>query len=164
MTTPAAQDSTEFISVMVPANRVMEVYAYLAKAPQTATQDNAGISEPNYSSDVHQYFRLPESTDWPESLLRRTYRESSPAMKAVLDVLIEKAGTTVHSHELVAALSKQRGKQCNHLHLAGTIGAFGRRVANRYQRSDWPMYSFWDSAANEVQYRMSPVVAAKMKP
>ncbi|MBK6749678.1 MAG: hypothetical protein IPG67_06625 [Acidobacteria bacterium] len=119
---------------MVPAERVMEVYAYLANTPPTAPGGKVDSTSVGETGDIQQHFRLPESRDWPEALLQRAYRESSPAMKAVLDILIEKAGKTVHSYEMIAAISKVRSKECNHHTLAGTVGAFGRRVANRYNR------------------------------
>lgn len=164
--TNAENVSKELVSVMVPVDRLTEVYALLGspKGFHEERNPNLMVSSSKITKDVHQYFRPVESRDWPESLLQLAYNESSPAMKTVLDVLIEKAGETVHSHELVAALSRHRNEECTHLTLAGTIGAFGRRVSNRYQREDWPMYSFWDSSANEVQYRMDPEVAAKMRP
>ena len=143
----------EYINVPVPANRVMEVYALLA-SPEKRQNLFGENPKPKPDSTF--------SPNWRPEMLRRLYHESSGAMKVVLDVIASKADQVVHSYELVEALTGFHGKTCDHHTLAGTLGAFGRRVFNRYKADGWPMENEWDPVAQEVWYRMPSDFAKEM--
>jgi len=43
--------------------------------------------------------------------------------------------------------------------IAGALGAYGRRVKNRYKRSSFPFNQSWDHANGEMRHGMTPDVA-----
>lgn len=93
------------------------------------------------------------------ALIRRAYEESPPAMMRFLDYLTAHAGRLVSNDEVADAMGVSRPQ------LAGVLGAFGRRWANRYQQrnSKWFFDAEWvaDGASGEWKwhYRMPTDVA-----
>jgi hypothetical protein len=124
----------EFVNVPVPADRVQEVYALLARRPEEAA--------------------VTGSRGWSRENLLRSYRESPEAMMKAFDYLAGHAGQEVTTKELAAAIGVTRSQ------LAGVVGAFGRRKKNRYGEDDLPFRAVWSAGAGMVVYEMSPAVAA----
>jgi hypothetical protein len=60
------------------------------------------------------------------------YRESPPPMKALLRHLAAHPETTFTAKELAEVIGRKR-KQ-----FPGVLGAYGRRVRNRYSMAIWP--------------------------
>jgi hypothetical protein len=146
---------TDLVQVLVPRHRVLDVYRLLgepsvpspaAQPPQMSNGDNGGLPD-----------------DWSASLIRRMYTESPKAMQALLDTLAENTGEVVTANELIDVLSRVCGKKANSAALGGTLGAFGRRVSNRYKQEEWPFEAWWDADSRQVHYRMSPAVAAVIR-
>lgn len=94
-------------------------------------------------------------------LVERAYRESPPAMKRFLDYLTDHSGRHVPNDEVAQETAITRPQ------LAGVLGAFGRRWANRYQKrnSKWFFDAEWmaDSGNGDWKwhYRM-PEEAAQI--
>jgi hypothetical protein len=137
--------SAEFVMMPVPVDRVQEVYELLAR-PSAAI--GAG------TADGVSVMPLP----WSDEFLRRAYKESSAAMKAVLDTLASRPGETVSVVDLAAATGLDRGK------VPGVLGAFGRRWNHRYEQGEanLPFKSYRSVAAGMTVYEMDEVVAAAL--
>jgi hypothetical protein len=123
----------EFVNVPVPADRVQEVYALLARRPEEALVNGA--------------------RGWSRDNLLRAYRESPEAMKKAFDHLADHANQEVTANQLATAVGVTRQQ------LAGVLGAFGRRKKNRYGEENLPFRAVWSAGAQMVVYEMSPAVA-----
>ncbi len=151
-----ASVENDLVEVFVPRHLVMDVYRFIADRAAPSSNSSNGKVEGNYSRDG-----LPD--DWSVSLVRRMYAESPTHMRALLDALASRAGEIVAATELIEVLSRSRGKKADSSVLGGTLGAFGRRVSNRYGREHWPFSADWDADSSQVHYRMSPGVAALIR-
>ncbi len=82
----------------------------------------------------------------PPELIERAYRESPPTMRRFLSYLTDNANRRVPNDEVAQSIGLTRPQ------LAGMLGAFGRRWANRYFNADWMV----DEANGQWkwQYRM----------
>jgi hypothetical protein len=137
--------SSEFVMMPVPVDRVQEVYELLARpsvADGTGTADGASV------------IPLP----WSDEFLRRAYKESSAAMKSVLDTLASRPGETVSVADLAVATGLDRRK------VPGVLGAFGRRWSHRYDQGEanLPFKSYRSVAAGMTVYEMDEAVAAAL--
>jgi hypothetical protein len=134
-------------TVLVPRKYVLEVYALVGRLSdadkQTAEVDATGADG-----------------DWSSELLRRMYEESPKPMKDILHALAERPGEWLTAAQLADAICDKPDANWNTV--AGTLGAFGRRVRNRYKRRSWPFSSQWDHAQGRFLYSMSPEVAAEV--
>lgn len=142
--------STNLVMVPVPEDRVMEVYALLARAKGAVDQQPSAIAAATEAEAA-------PSTD--EALIARAYRESPPAMQRFLDYLVDRPGEWVSSR----AAGKEIGLGWNQV--AGVLGAFGRRWHNRYQQ---PKNRFffdhrWNHEKNHQDYRMPESAAEVIK-
>ena len=87
-------------------------------------------------------------------LMERAYRESPASMRTFLEYLTDHAGRLVPNSEIVSEMGISRRQ------LAGMLGAFGRRWANRYQQraTKWFFDAEWaedpDSGEWKWHYRM----------
>lgn len=129
---------TEFIQVAVPKHRVLEVYALLA-------------SEPGNGRSDQQQFPVP---GWDDELLRRAYGESPDSLANLLVYLSDRPDVIVTAQELAEGIGRTRQQ------LAGVLGAFGRRVKNRYQMDSWPFEAWEDARKGMLVYRMDAHTAA----
>jgi hypothetical protein len=123
-----------------------------------------------YSLIANQASRSKESTalspsfddladDWPDELVRRAYAESPPPMKRILELLATTPGRDLASDELAKAI----GPEASWPNLAGTLGAFGRRVRSRYQRRRWFFNSHWDHDLGKMVYSMPDRAAESVR-
>lgn len=132
----------EFVMVPVPRNRVLEVYALLA-APPGARGPAGAEATPDDERDL-----------WDAALVERAYRESSDAMRGVLDHLADHPGQRILSADLGQVVGYSRPQ------LAGVFGAFGRRWNNRYKNpGKWFIKAEWSGAADQWEWWMEPEVA-----
>ena len=65
---------------------------------------------------------------WDDPTIRRAYRESGDNMRKILRFLAQNAGREVDADEIANAIGARFGWNS----VAGMLGAFGRRSANRY--------------------------------
>lgn len=139
--------SQEFISIPVPVDRVQEVYEVLGRPKATA------------QVSVPQAVATPDGP-LDTALIERTYRESPPAMKRVLDYLASKPGKTSHMTEVAKAIGYTPNQT------GGALGAFGRRWKNRYhggQDVQWPFEAVWDHDRHMMRYSMDSETAEIIK-
>jgi hypothetical protein len=97
---------------------------------------------------------IPDDTDalgavWSDDLVIRCYRESPPAMLAFMDLLAENPDRTMTSADIAGGIGRTSAQ------FAGVLGAFGRRVRNRYSMSTWPFEAQWSDPAGMMMYRMT---------
>lgn len=114
----------DFVPVLVPKSRVLDVYEFLSQ-PVGPRRDGSHLPEefPGDAARGH--------VPWPPEMLERAYRESSPAMKRFFDHLADNPGRAVPIGELGEAMGYTPHQ------VAGTLGAAGRRITNRYKLR-WP--------------------------
>lgn len=77
------------------------------------------------------------SAEWTEEEAALAYRESSPALRAVLDHLAKNADRKVTSLELARAAYPEDGDDEAEGRLYGVLGAMGRRFWNDYGKREW---------------------------
>lgn len=114
----------DLVPVLVPKDRVLDVYAFLSRPVEPSQDGSSGLEEGR--GDTARGL-----VPWPPELLERAYRESSPAMKRFLDHLADNPGRAVPIGELGEVVGYSPHQ------LAGTLGASGRRFTNRYKLR-WP--------------------------
>jgi hypothetical protein len=141
--------ASDLVQVAVPRELVLDVYRLIAERAEAAPSPSR-VDTPDADG-------LPE--DWSASLIRRMYRESARQMTAILDALVDRAGEVVPATDLIEVLSRSRTEPADSSVLGGTLGAFGRRVKNRYGMEQWPFSARWDADESQVMYRMSHRVA-----
>jgi hypothetical protein len=127
------------VEVLVPRHLVTQVYAFVADAERRQSRAAETILD-----------MAREPAEWPDDLVRRAYAESSPTLKRVLRALADRPNQDVVSDELVGVI----GPKAEWPNLAGTLGAFGRRIRSRYQQ-EGPFFSArWDYERNKMVYNM----------
>lgn len=149
-----SSQTTDLVQILVPRELVMDIYQFVSAHGDS---DSHRASDHDLNGN-----RIPD--DWSASLVRRMYAESPKHMRAILDTLAARADETVRADELIAVLSTSRGDQATSSTLGGTLGAFGRRVRNRYRKTSWPIKRHWDSDAHQMNYRMTSAVAQLLSP
>jgi hypothetical protein len=87
--------------------------------------------------------------------------QSPPAMADILDALAERPGEWLSMEELATAIKNKPDANWNTV--AGTLGAFGRRVKNRYGIESWPFENRYDHEIRGRVCRMSEEVARHIK-
>jgi len=109
----------------------------------------AGILEERLVDDS------PEADlEWDDALITRCYLESPPPMQAFMMHMATNPDRTFTSKQMASAIDRT-GQQ-----LAGVLGAFGRRVKNRYSMRSWPFDAQWSDDAGHMFYRMPADVSA----
>ena len=81
-------------------------------------------------------------------------------MKDILRALAERTDEWLTAEQLASAIRDKPDANWNTV--AGTLGAFGRRVKNRYRRRSWPFSSQWDHSQNRFLYSMSSEIATHL--
>lgn len=119
-----------YVMMAIPANLVPAVTEFLEGREEG--QLPAGLpgrgSEEGEAGFVH---------GWKREVVQRAYRESADQMRSLLDFLASRPNEEVSSYELADAIGARFGWNT----VAGMLGAFGRRSANRYGR-DQPMWEY----------------------
>lgn len=148
----------DLVNVLVPKKYLSRVYGLIAEleggtSPQPSP---AAVSTPSNGA-ASTNGGLGE---WTPKRIRRMVHESPPAMKDVLRALAERPGEWLTTDELVAAMSKP-GADWNTL--AGTLGACGRRVKNRYALETMPFEKRYDHDERCKMHRMPPEIAEEVQ-
>ena len=140
----------ELVAVMVPKHHLAKVYGFIAQLESVSPAAGNTPAE-----------TLPDASgDWTSVRLRRMVQESQQAMRDVLKLMAEKAGTWVSVHELASAISNKDKPDWQTL--AGAMGALGRRVKNRYGIDKMPFEKRYDHTAHCKMFRMSKEVAGQV--
>lgn len=74
---------------------------------------------------------------WDANAVRRAYKESADKMRAILRFLASRPDQEVSTEEIAEAIDAKFGWNT----VAGMLGAFGRRCANRYGKPK-PMWEY----------------------
>jgi hypothetical protein len=133
----------EFVSVPVPAERVQEVYALLARQP---TRPSAS---PKVTDDGHP-------AGWTQDLVDRMFVESSSAMRRILLAIAKKSPGWATTAEIAEA-SDLTARQ-----VVASLGPFEKRVRGRYGMSRWPFETREFVDAGLRKYSMLPNTAARI--
>jgi Family of unknown function (DUF6416) len=136
----------QYVLMAIPAELVPKVAALITGldvvgAPSDTTARSAGLVN-----------------GWTEGLVRQAFKESADPMRRVLLFLAEHGGEEVTSAEIADAIDAERGWNT----VAGMLGAFGRRSANRYKRR-FPMWSSREGEDGASLFKMPVVVAEAIK-
>ncbi len=86
-------------------------------------------------------------------------QESSPALLAILGALADSPGEWL----TMGDLAKPIGPKADWNTVAGTLGAFGRRLKSRYGLESWPFENRLDHAKGTRECRMSKETARAVK-
>ena len=140
-----------FVSVMVPEELVTDVYRFIAE--QTGKRTVAS-EEPDGQRDEPVVSR-----GWTAKEIKRAYKESPPAMIAFLNTLAAHPGEWLGTKELSDPLSAAVKREYGWQEMAGMLGAFGRRISNRYKKKTWFFDAERDHENNRWVYRMNPELA-----
>lgn len=150
------ENNVDLVEILVPRSLVMDVYGFIAEKSGSLTHKAQRRSDAAKATEL--------SGKWDASLIKRMYQESDKNMRAILDYLAARSGETVTALDLVNVLKEVRDdKKATRLTLAGTLGAFGRRVKSRYKRDGWPFEASWSHEEGQNHYRMSGEVASQLR-
>jgi hypothetical protein len=130
----------EFVDVPVPVERVLEVYALLARQPSFATV----VAKEGY----------PEG--WSDELIDRMFVESSGAMRRIL-VAIARSAPGWATTEEVARAAGLTVRQA-----VASLGPFEKRVRGRYRMNRWPFAAREFVDPGIVKYSMSIQTAERI--
>jgi hypothetical protein len=86
--------------------------------------------------------------------------QSPPAMKDVLRAMAKRTDEWLTTQQLAEAI--QNNPNADWMTVAGTMGAFGRRVKNRYGLETPPFEKRYDHEARSKVYRMSVATSAQV--
>jgi len=137
----------QFVTIPVPADRVEDVYAVLARPKTPVAPTEVKAEDPQGGPQA-------QSGGLDEALIVRAYRESPDGMRAVFDYLADHPDKDVGMGELAKGTNRDNKK------LSGVLGAYGRRKQNRYGKKDaWPYAAWWDYLHGHAVYRMPAEVA-----
>jgi len=133
--------NSELISIHVPKEYLKEIYGFISTlGPARAAEKK---SEPQW---------LPE-------LIARQFDESPDIIKRFQKILASQPGKKIYTAEMATKLKAAKGSKT----VAGALGAYGRRVLNRYKMPAWPFKTEWDHVKKEQCYWMDADVAALIK-
>ena len=143
----------ELVSVMVPKKHLAKVYGLIARLDSGEPSERATESE-NGSAASN------DPDEWTPSRIRKTVEQSPPAMRNILRRLAERTGEWLTTQDLAEAI--ENNPDADWKTVAGTLGAFGRRVANRYGLETWPFEEKHDHNVGGRVYRMSADMARQI--
>lgn len=141
----------DLVSVMVPKRHLTKVYGLIAQlenGPADAAEAETDVS-PAAGSD-----------EWTPSRIRTAVDQSPPAMRDILRALAERPGEWLTTYELAQAI--QHKPDADWKTVAGTLGAFGRRIASRYGLENLPFEGKYDHTEGCRVHRMSADIARQV--
>jgi len=149
------QSNDDLVSVMVPRNYLSRVYGLIAELDGAKGTTQNSNSESSLSTDDQD---AGPAVEWTPLRLRKMISQThSSAMRDILRVLAENAGEWLTSHRLAASIEGKPDADWNTV--AGTLGAFGRRVRNRYGLKTWPFEHRHNHSEKCGTYRMKAEIA-----
>jgi hypothetical protein len=146
-----------YVMVAVPAELVPQITELVAQyTGETPASDGPPLAVPTKPEALAQEAALID--EWTPQLLRRAYNESSDGMRGIFEYLAEQAGQEVTSTEIAENVDGMKDWNS----VAGALGAFGRRAANRYGQKTQPWAWRYD-ADSRVLMKMPAAVAEVIK-
>lgn len=146
--------SDELVTVMVPRRHLSHVYGLIASLD--SGEGNAPVAVPTPPPNGNG----ATLEEWTPLRLRKMLQQSPPAMKDVLRTMAEHPDEWLTTQQLAAAI--QNNPNADWMTVAGTMGAFGRRVKNRYGLESSPFEKRYDHQAKSKVYRMSAATSAQV--
>jgi hypothetical protein len=142
----------ELVNVLVPRKHLSQVYGLIAQLEGAAPSTPAIVDEQPAAHGA--------TDEWTPSRLRTMVEDSGPAMRDLLRAMASRPGDWLTTQDLAAALKNKPKADWNTI--AGTLGAFGRRVKSRYGLETWPFQVKRDHENHCWIYSMNPDVAKKI--
>jgi|GEM_PF-2047146 len=143
----------DLVAVMVPKKHLAKVYGLIARL------DGADeVESPVENVEAPAIEAVPD--EWTPSRIRTAVEQSPPAMRDILRALADRAGEWLTTHELAQAI--QANPNADWKTVAGTLGAFGRRISSRYGLESLPFDGKYDHTAGCRVYRMSADMARQV--
>lgn len=139
----------DLVNVLVPRKHLSQVYGLIAQLEGATSSPTATLDEQPTNSGA--------TDEWTPSRLRTMVEDSGPAMRDLLRAMAARPGEWLSTRDLAAALKNKPEADWNTI--AGTLGAFGRRVKSRYGLETWPFHYKRDHEHHCWIYSMSPEVA-----
>jgi len=134
------------VSVPIPEEHLGAVYELLGQL-SSGGNGKAPPGEPEAPKEQPEW--------WNEKRLRKAYDQSSPAQQKILKAMASGKGKWVPVSDVVAQL----GKDADWNTMAGALGAFGRRIKNRYKAKERPFTIRYNHELGEKEYLMPPGTA-----
>ena len=140
---------SEFVSIPIPKRHLMRVYGFIASLESVdgTPQARVGVNGDG------------KEKEWTPELIRRQFLESPDTIKRFEKLLADHEGTWLSTSNIAQALGAARGAKT----IAGALGAYGRRVSNRYRMSTWPFENRWIHEEKQQSYCMPSEVAEIIK-
>jgi hypothetical protein len=132
----------DIVNIPVPREHLLKVYGYLADLERRS----------NGTVDVVE---ATDADEWPEDLVKRQFSESPESIQRMQRHLAAHSGQEFGTDVLADVMGLEFGWNS----VAGALGAYGRRVKNRYDRKTWPFVVRWSHADEKYVYSMTPEVA-----
>ncbi|KAA0215765.1 MAG: hypothetical protein DYG94_06365 [Leptolyngbya sp. PLA3] len=156
----------ELVNVLVPRRHLSQVYGFIAqleaagtaRGGTTASGEAAKAEVTETGNGANNALNLDE---WTPSRLRKMVEQSPPAMADILEALADRPCEWLSMEDLAAAIKNKPDADWNTV--AGTLGAFGRRVKNRYGIESWPFENRYDHEIRGRVCRMSEDMARLIK-
>ena len=155
----------DIVMVPVPRRHLATVYRVIAEGEaqtqpgeQPAPQPPAPVAAPSVANGASG------NGDWSPNEIARLYRESPPVMRKFLDHLADPdhADQVLTGPELATVIYGEEDDR-RRRKLPGALGAFGRRVKNRYSKRTWPFKASWNYERNIMEYKMDPWTAEQIR-
>ena len=154
----------DIVMVPVPRRHLGAVYRVIgegeadvepAPEPQPTPQPTLGaVSDPAAGDS--------DNGDWSPNEIARLYRESPPVMVKFLGYLADHPGEEVTAPDLAEFIYGSEDKR-RQRKLPGALGAFGRRVKNRYRKGTWPFRGYWSYENSVFTYKMDTWSAEQVR-
>lgn len=141
----------ELVNVLVPKRHLSRVYGLIAEL-EKGVEPKANGSPPVPAGSDHD--------DWTASRIRRMVEQSPPAMRDILKAMATRAGDWLTTEDLAKSIEANPDADWNTV--AGTIGAFGRRMRNRYGIDTPPFEKKRDHDRRCKVYRMDNAMATQI--
>ena len=141
----------ELVAVMVPKKHLAKVYGFVAGLEAAVPESPSAAPTPPAPQQT------VNGNEWTPSRVRIAVQQSPPAMRDILRALAERAGEWLTTHDLARAI--RDNPQADWKTVAGTLGAFGRRISSRYELTSLPFEGTYDHTAGCRVHRMSADVA-----
>lgn len=140
---------SELVSIPVPKRHLTRVYGFIASLESAEASSQAPLG---LNGDGNR-------KEWTPELIRRQFVESPDTIKRFEKLLADHEGAWLSTSDIAQALGAARGTKT----IAGALGAYRRRVSNRYQMGTWPFETRWIHEERQQSYCMSSEVAEIIK-
>lgn len=149
------------VMVPVPTHLLTEVYGFIARQTQERRDRGAERIQPKGMTGMASPApdEATQNAGWTPQEIERDFRESPEAMKVILKTMAGRAGDRLTTEDFADAVATQLGRSRRTSSIAGVLGAHGRRVKNRYRKSNNYFDVTWDDAESGNAYTMSPKIA-----